>query len=431
MNGVSDLHNLSATDAAAGIGRGEVTSENLVRDCLARIEAREDAVGAWQFIDPDRAIADARRRDGETARGLLHGIPIGVKDIIETADMPTTYGSKIYAGHMPASDAPCVALAREAGAVILGKTVTTEFAAITPGKTKNPHDPARIPGGSSSGSAAAVANYHVPIALGTQTIGSIVRPAAYCGVVGFKPTFGTFSFAGIKRQAESMDTLGFMTRAVDDIGLFAAILLGLEKAFEIAPLESPPRIGVCRSPHWPKAEASTVAVMARSIAMLEKSGAALEDVELSANFDAVLDAQWTILLFESARVLSHERTRHRDLLSERLVELLDQGMAVPYADYVAALDLARRCRAEIVPVFERYDALLTPSAAGEAPVGIQTPSDLLFQRLWTILHLPCLTLPGFTGQAGMPVGIQLVGGHGDDAGLLRVARWVEARLSSS
>ena len=197
----------------------------------------------------------------------------------------------------------------------------------------------------------------------------------------------------------------------------------------IAPLDSPPRSGVCRSPHWAKAETSTVTVLDRSIAMLEKSGAALEDVELSANFDAVLDAQWTILLFESARVLSHERTRHRDLLSERLVELLDQGMAVPYADYVAALDLARRCRAEIGPVFERYDALLTPSAAGEAPVGIQTPSDLLFQRLWTILHLPCLTLPGFTGEAGLPVGVQLVGGNGDDAGLLRVARWVEARIS--
>lgn len=425
---MSDLHTLSAMEAGARITRGEISSEDLVRACLARIEVREDTVGAWQFIDPDRALADARRRDGETARGLLHGIPIGVKDIIETADMPTTHGSEIYAGHMPGSDAPCVALAREAGAIILGKTVTTEFAAITPGKTKNPHDPTRIPGGSSSGSAAAVADHHVPIALGTQTIGSIVRPATYCGAVGYKPTFGTFSFAGIKRQAESMDTLGFMTRTVDDVGLFAAVLLGLDKAFETAPLASPPRVGVCRSPHWPKAEASTVAIMDRSIALLEKSGATLEDVELSANFDSVLDAQWTILLFESARVLAHERIRHRDLMSERLLELLDQGMAVPHADYVAALDLARRCRAEIAPVFGRYDALLTPSAAGEAPVGIQTPSDLLFQRLWTVLHLPCLTLPGFTGEAGLPVGIQFVGGHGDDMGLLRVARWVEERI---
>ena len=428
---MGDLHTLSARDAAGRIGRGEISPEDLVSACLARIEAREDAVGAWQFIDPDKAIADARQRDRETARGLLHGIPIGVKDIIETADMPTTHGSKIYADHLSASDASCVALAREAGAVILGKTVTTEFAAITPGKTKNPHDPTRIPGGSSSGSAAAVADFHVPIALGTQTIGSIIRPATYCGAVGYKPTFGTFSFAGIKRQAESMDTLGFMTRTVDDIGLFAAVLLGQDNAFEIAPPASPPRIGVCRSPHWPKAEASTIAVMNRSIALLEGSGAALDDVELSANFDAVLDAQWTILLFESARVLAFERTRHRDLISDRLLELLDQGMAVPYPDYVAALDLARRCRAEIAPVFERYDALLTPSAAGEAPIGIQTPSDLLFQRLWTVLHLPCLTLPGFTGEAGLPVGVQLVGGHGDDAKLLRVARWVEELISNS
>jgi Asp-tRNA(Asn)/Glu-tRNA(Gln) amidotransferase A subunit family amidase len=219
-----------------------------------------------------------------------------------------------------------------------------------------------------------------------------------------------------------------MTRTVNDISLFSAVLLGLKAAFEIAPLASPPRVGICRSPHWPKAEASTAAVMDQAIAMLEGSGAVLEEVELSENFGAVLETQWTILLFESARVLSHERTRHRDLMSERLLELLDQGMAVPYDDYVGALDLARRCRAEIAPVMDRYDALLTPSAAGEAPVGIQTPSDLLFQRLWTILHLPCLTLPGFTGAAGLPVGIQLVGGHGDDAGLLRVARWLEALI---
>ncbi len=426
---MSDLNTLSATEAAAKIARGEITSEDLVRDCLAHIEAREDAVGAWEFLDPDRAIDQAKHCDGTPRRSPLHGIPIGVKDVIETADMPTTHGSAIYAGHIPASDAPCVALAREAGAVILGKTVTTEFAAITPGKTVNPHDPARIPGGSSSGSAAAVADFHVPIALGTQTIGSIVRPATYCGALGFKPTFGTFSFSGIKPQAGAMDTLGFITRVVPDIGMFSSVLLGVDRAFDVQVLDAPPRLGLCRSPHWPKAEQSTVMVMDRAVGLVTGAGAELEDVELSADFDAVLDAQWTILLFEAARNLAHERCAHPELLSERLRELLDQGLAVSYDDYTDALDLARRCRAEIAPLFERYDALLTPSAAGEAPVGLQAPSDLLFQRLWTVLHLPCLTLPGLVGETGMPVGIQLVGGHGDESRLLGVAQWVETLLS--
>ena len=426
---MAELNTLSATDMAAMIGRDEITSEELVRDCLARIEAREAEVGAWEFLDPDRAIAEARRRDRETARGPLHGIPIGVKDVIETADMPTAHGSPIHAGQIPANDAACVALAREAGAVILGKTVTTEFAAVTPGKTANPHDARRTPGGSSSGSAAAVADFMVPVALGTQTVGSVIRPASYCGAVGFKPSFGTFSLAGVKAQAESMDTLGFMTRCVADIGLVGAALLGVDRAFEAAALDTPPRIGVCRSPHWPQAEPATVTVLDRAVAALGGAGAELADVELPAAFDAVLDAQWTILMFEFARSLAHERTRHPDALSERLRGLLDRGMAVPYAEYAAALDLARRCRADIADVFERHDAILTPSAAGEAPVGLQTPSDLLFQRLWTVLHLPCVSLPGFTGEAGMPVGIQLVGGLGDESRLLGVARWVEGTIA--
>ena len=426
---MGELNTLTATQAAAGLGRGMFTSEDLVHDCLACIEARDNEVGAWEFFDPDRAIEEARLCDRTPARSRLHGIPIGVKDVIETAGMPTTHGSPIYAGHAPANDAACVALAREAGAVILGKTVTTEFAAVTPGKTTNPHDIRRTPGGSSSGSAAAVADFMVPIALGTQTVGSIIRPASYCGVVGFKPTFGTFSFAGVKAQAESMDTLGFMARSLDDIELFSAVLLGVERAFKIPALETPPRVGICRSPHWPQAEMSTVKAMDSAIEALGSGGAELAEIELSENFDAVLDAQWTILLFEFARTLAYERTMHQDRLSDRLRDLLDRGMAVAYSDYGDALELAGRCRTEIVPLFERYDALLTPSAAGEAPVGLQAPSDLLFQRLWTVLHLPCVSLPGLTGEAVMPVGIQLVGGFRDEQGLLTVARWAEAHLS--
>jgi len=422
------LEQLTLGEAARRVARGAITSEALVRACLDRIAAREPVVGAWAYLDPDAALAEARARDRAPGRGPLHGLPVGIKDIIDTADMPTAYGSPIYAGFRPAADAACVALLREAGAVILGKTVTTEFAAVTPGKTANPHRPAHTPGGSSSGSAAAVADFMVPAALGSQTVGSTIRPASYCGVVGFKPTYGTLSLAGVKAQAESLDTLGLLTRAVDDLLILSSALLGVTQAFDATPREAPPRLGLCRSPHWPKAQASTIRVMDEVARLYSAAGARIEEVALSGSFDRALEAQWTILSFEFARVLTDERTRHRDRLSERLRALLDAGMEIPAADYRAALAVAAACRVEIAPVFERVDALLTPAAAGEAPEGLQSPSDLLFQRLWTALYLPAITLPGFRGDTGLPVGIQLVGRHGSDGLLLSVARWAEARM---
>jgi Asp-tRNA(Asn)/Glu-tRNA(Gln) amidotransferase A subunit family amidase len=426
---------LSAGEAARRIAEGRISSEALVAACLEHIAAREPLVGAWAWLDTEAALEQARARDrdrdrgGERAIGPLHGVPVGVKDVIDTADMPTAHGSAIYAGQRPACDAACVAMLRESGAVILGKTVTTEFAAVTPGKTRNPRDPQRTPGGSSSGSAAAVADGMVPIALGTQTVGSTIRPASYCGVVGFKPTYQSFSVAGVKAQSESLDTLGLLARCVDDIELLSRALLGATPAFAPAGARLPPRLAFCRSPHWPQATAATIAAMDEAMGRFRDAGARVEEFELSPAFERVLDAQWTILMFEFSRNMAFERTQRRALLSERLRKLLDDGMRVDIDAYRAALALARACRAEIEPVFERYDALFTPAAAGEAPQGLQSPSDLLFQRLWTVLHLPAITLPGLCGEQGLPVGVQLVTRHAGDGLLLELARWAERRLA--
>ena len=427
----ANLERLTAREAAGRIGAGEITSAALVEACLARIAAREGEVGAWAYIDPAAALEQARAADAAPAQGPLHGVPIAIKDLIDTFDMPTAYGSPIYEGHRPAADAAPVALLRAAGAVILGKTVTTEFAAVTPGKTKNPRTLAHTPGGSSSGSAAAVADFMAPAALGTQTVGSTIRPASYCGVVGFKPTYQALSIAGVKAQAESLDTLGLMARSVDDAGLLYAVLSGGPVPAAQAAPETPPRLAFCRTAHWPKAEPAAVAAMEAAQRKLRAAGAWIEEVELSARFAEALDAQWLILRFEFARALSFERTRRRELLSDRLRALLDDGIKIAPADHAAAQALARACRAEIAAVFSRFDAILTPAAAGEAPEGLFGPSDLLFQRLWTLLHLPALTLPGLTGPRGLPIGIQLVGPHGGDLLLLEVARWAEPVIAAA
>jgi len=426
---MTDPNELSALEAAQRIADGRLTSEALIHTCLERIYAREDIIGAWAHLDADHAVAEAKQCDSEPARGPLHGIPVGIKDIIDTVDMPTAQGSPIYAGNQPAADAACVALLREAGAIILGKTVTTEFAAMTPGKTRNPHNPDHSPGGSSSGSAAAIADFMVPLALGSQTIGSTIRPSTYCGVVGFKSSYGSFSLAGMKPQAPSMDALGLMARSVDDIVLLRALLLGVAQLPDAGPdpVLQPPRIGVSRSPHWNKAESEMVRAIEAAVQALEDSGAALEEIVLEPEFADVLDAQWTILMFECSRGLRYELNNHADALSEPLRNLLEQGRTCPYDEYLAALDLAARCRALIAPIFDRVDVLLTPSAAGPAPL-FGAPTDLLFQRLWTVLHLPSITLPAYVSATGLPVGIQLVGGLGSDSNLLSIARWVEERV---
>lgn len=420
------LIELTATEAATAIVQGAITSEALVTACLERIAEREDVVGAWMYLDPEQALAQARTCDRGPAQGPLHGVPIGIKDIIDTCDMPTGHGSPIYAGHQPASDAACVALLRAAGAVILGKTVTTEFAMFTPGKTANPHNPAHTPGGSSSGSAAAVADGMVPLALGSQTAGSIIRPASFCGVVGYKPTHGQFSVAGIKALSQTLDTLGGFARHVQDLALLRTALVGGPAG--LPELERSPRVGLCRTPQWPQATAATREALEAAGQQLAAAGAEVQKLTLPADFDTLVAAQETIQVFEGARCCAYELTRHRGQLSKKLLELLDPAEHIAYATYAEAIALAETCRHRLEDIFTHHDVLLVPSAPGEAPEGLDATGNPLFNRIWTLLHTPAVTLPGYTGPTGLPVGVQLIGPIGMDDRLLAIADWIHTRM---
>jgi Asp-tRNA(Asn)/Glu-tRNA(Gln) amidotransferase A subunit family amidase len=420
-------HTLTASQAVQALAAGTLTSEMLVRSCLDQIAAREPEVGAWTYLDPDQALAQAKACDQAQPRGVLHGIPIGVKDIIDTVDMPTAYGSPIYAGHQPVWDAPCVALLRAAGAVILGKTVTTEFAMYTPGKTANPHNPSHTPGGSSSGSAAAVAAEMIPLALGSQTAGSIIRPASYCGIVGYKPTHGLLPTAGMKALSQTLDTLGGFARSVEDLALLRAAFLGSNPT--LTPLVQPPRVALIRTPQWPEATPATRVALEAAAHRLATAGAEVEESTLPAPFAALLEAQMTIQCFEGARCCAYELTQHAEGVSPRMREVLEPGFALPFAEYQAALDLAETCRQELSTLFAAYDVLLVPSAPGEAPAGLEATGDPLFNRLWTLLHTPAVTLPELTGPQGLPVGVQVIGPMRADERLLRTAMWMQAHLT--
>jgi Asp-tRNA(Asn)/Glu-tRNA(Gln) amidotransferase A subunit family amidase len=421
---------LTATELVRAIAAGDTTCEEVVRACLERIEQRENAVHAWASIDPEQALRQARELDRGAPRGPLHGVPIGVKDIIDTADLPTEMGSPIYRGHQPTTDAACVALVRAAGAVILGKTVTCEFAGMTPGTTTNPHDVAYTPGGSSSGSGAAVADFMVPAAFGTQTGGSVLRPASYCGVFGFKPTFGAFNRNGVYPAAESLDTLGLIARSLEDIELLSAVL-ELRAPSQAGPLDHPPRIGLCRTSLWNTAQPETMAAIEDAAKRLEQAGARVREAVLPDQFAGLRNAaRETINNYERAAAMAHEWNNHRDRISDKLRKCLEFGRAMPHADYVAALRLGEECRARLPPVFEDVDVLLTPCVHGEAPRGLDETGDPGFQAIWTILHTPAVTLPTHRGPRGLPVGIQLVAPHFADRRLLACANWIWQELGS-
>ena len=423
---------LDATEALAAMAAGRLTAEALTRACLDRVGARDAVVRAFAFLDPERALAEARTRDrAGQARGALNGLPFGVKDIIDTHDMPTHYGSPIHAGHRPSADAACVALAREAGAVMLGKTVTTEFALRHPGPTANPHDPAHTPGGSSSGSAAAVADFMVPVAFGTQTGGSIIRPASYCGVIGYKPSFNTINTAGVKPLAGSFDTVGLFARSVDDCALVAGVLAGDDRS--AAPLEAvrPARVGLWRTPAWRHAEAATVRAVETAAQQLAREGVVVDEIELPAEFELFLDAQSDVLRFEAARVFAFERTRRVDLLSPSSREELAIGAAIPRRRYRDAQALIDRCRSLFATAITPFDVLLSASAPGEAPAGLDNTGEAMFNRWGSGLRVPCVNLPGFTGPNGLPVGVQVIGAIDDDVRLLRVSKWIVAHIGDA
>ena len=405
-----------------------VNSESLVAACLERIAARDGELKAWVHVAGDAALAQARALDKAPPRSPLHGVPVGIKDVFDTADMPTEYNSPVYAGHRPRADAAAVALLRRAGCVILGKTATAEFAFNHPPATRNPHNLAHTPGGSSSGSAAAVADRMVPIALGTQTGGSVIRPAAFCGVIGVKPSFGSINRTGVKPVSDSLDTVGFFSNTLEDAAKALHVLSGLplvDLSFKI----SAPRIGFARTSRWEKADSASHAALESSAKQLACAGAVVVDVSLPPAIDALFVEQGNIMKYEAARALAWEQDNHRDLLSAGILSRLGDGWAVSRERYDQAKRTAHDARTRFTDLMRSFDLLLTLAAPGEAPKGLASTGNSMFNGLWTLLGVPCITLPRGKGAAGLPLGVQLVGAAGNGAALLRSAQWTANALA--
>lgn len=418
------LNRLTASDAARMIAEGTITSEALVRDCLAQIERREPAIHAWTYLDPEGSLREARELDRMTARkGPLHGIPVGVKDVIDTADMPTEYNSPIFRDHRPAQDADSVSLLRAAGAIILGKNVTTPFATTVPAHTRNPRDLSHTPGGSSSGPAAAVADFMVPLALGTQTGGSTLRPAAFCGIFGFKPSFNRISTAGVKPLAWSFDTIGLLARSVDDLSLLMAAL-DQSGAAEGDHGHARPRVGYCRTPFWSRADRWSQRALEGARTALQSAGVIVDDLELPSCFVDLATANYDLIAAESAVSLSNEYQHHRGKLPAALCAQIERGLNTSAAQYARARASIVRCAIEAERIFNSVDVLLTPCVTGEAPKGLGSIGDAIFNGMWTSIHLPCLSIPSAKGASGLPIGIQLVGGCDRDPALLSGARYI-------
>jgi Asp-tRNA(Asn)/Glu-tRNA(Gln) amidotransferase A subunit family amidase len=425
---MSGPNTLTASEIARQIDSGKLTAEAVVRAHLERIDKRDADVLAWSHLARDAALERAKLLDRGPRQGLLHGVPMGVKDIIDSHDQPTTYGSPIYKAHQPLADAATIALAKHAGAILLGKTVTTEFANRHPGKTRNPHNPAHTPGGSSSGSAAAVADWQVVLATGTQTGGSVIRPAAFCGVWGYKPSYGHFPIAGMKANTEWLDTIGAYARSLEDLALFRAALMAIPHR-PIEKIETTPHVAVCFTPHKDEMQPEGIAAVEEAAAKLAKAGARVTDFEMPAEMFEMRDGQRTLSAFEGPRAAADEARRFYDLLSKSFQEdKLAAGRKLDYATWVAARTLGERGRAAVDARFADIDVILTAPAPGEAPLGLERTGNATFNLLWTYLWMPCVTLPYSRGPKGLPVGIQLVGQQHEDARLLDIAGWVQGAL---
>ena len=421
-----ELADLTAPAAQARIAAGQLTSAALMEACLARIADREPTLRAMAFLDP----ALARQAASKAQAGPLYGLPLGVKDVLDTADMPTEYNSPIWRGHRPRADAAAVAWARAAGAVVLGKTVTTEFATRQPGPTTNPHNPGHTPGGSSSGSAAGVAAGYFPFAYGTQTAGSVIRPAAYCGVVGYKPSYGLIERHGMKLMAFSLDTVGVMARSVADCALLAGAVSGRELGDPGQASSRPWRIGLCRSPAWDSADDATRALLHDAADRLGRAGATVVDCELPASYAAVADIHPLVMQAETARAMGWEMTTARDQLSAGLRERLEWGLSHTPDTVDAARATMADARRGFAEATAAVDVLLTPSAPGEAPAGLEWTGDPVFNSVWTALHVPCVTVPAGAGPHGLPLGLQLVGRLGEDGHVLAASHFVAEVLAT-
>lgn len=434
-----EIASLTATQAATEIARGALSAEEYTRACLDRIAAVEPTVQAFAHLDPEHALAQARALDERKAAGEplgpLHGVPVAIKDIIDTSDYPTECGSAVLSGRRPFKDATVVARLRSAGAVIIGKTVTTEFAYFHPGKTHNPHDPGRTPGGSSSGSAAAVAAGMVPLAIGSQTNGSIIRPAAFCGVFAAKPTHGLVSRAGVLTLSRALDHVGPYARSVEDIALILSVIAGYDPqdpdtrpvatadfpktAAEKWPLT--PRLAFVRTPIWDKADATTRAAFE---GLAERLGAACITIDLPDRFAGAWEAQRVIMAADIAHNLGAVVDKGGEAISKRLRDLVEDGRKVSASQYLRALEQGRALRAAFDDLFNECNAIVTPATRGVAPKGLDSTGDPAFCSLWTLTGLPSLNLPLLSGDDDMPLGVQLVGPVGDDARLLRTANWL-------
>ena len=421
-----------AVDIRAQLDSGRATAEAIASDCLRRIAQRDDEVGAWTYVSREVVMDQARSRDNATA-GALRGVPIGVKDLIDTADMPTEYGSPLYAGHRPSVDATCVARIRDAGGVVVGKTTLTEFAAsFRDVRTRNPLDLTRTPGGSSNGSAAAVADGMVPLALGSQTGGSVLRPASYCGIVGYKPTFGAISRAGVRPISPSIDSIGVFGRSVADIRLLARVLVGpdprdpptLQRLIDLELRgDASPQIAYTRTPWHRYAEPFVLRLLDQLAADLRDAGASVTAIELTEPFDEAVEAARTIMEYEGARQFAPDYDRGRDRMATDLVSFIESGQRTSAAECERARSVAEGCCAAIAAILAEYDVLLTPVVTGEAPPHGNT-GDPVFCRVWSMLGNPTIAVPAALGPSGLPVGFQLIAAHGKDGELLRIAEWV-------
>jgi len=439
-----DLFRLGLTEMLRAYREGRATVQELVESCSARIAALEPRIQAWEWFDPSRAMAEAEERAGGILADLpLFGIPVGVKDIVATRGIPTRMGSRIFAGHVPTHSAWVVRRLEALGGLVMGKTVTTEFAYRQPGKTRNPWNPAHTPGGSSSGSAAAVAAGFVPVAIGTQTLGSVIRPAAFCGVVGFKPTFGAISRTGIHPFSATLDTVGVFARSVADAAWFGACLMGYDSKDEATgtkgathllrvPLETlaaPPRLAVVKTPKWPLATEAQRNHFTECVALLKNAGAAVREVPLPRAFDDAWNNVMTIVARDATKSFASIESRHRIRLSPPLIELLDRGHLVKPEEYAKARTRREEYRRWLDGLFDGCDAIVTIPAPGEAPEGLASTGDATFCSLWTQTALPAVTIPSGRGPRGLPLGLQLVGRYREDERTLQVAAWCEAVIA--
>ena len=440
-----DLADLSAVEAAEAIRTGRSSCTDLIEACIARIEAKEADIQAWTYFDPDHARAQARAADARVADGNepgpLHGLPVAIKDIIATADMPTEDGTPIHRGRQPEQDATCVRQLREAGAIIMGKSVTTELANLSPGKTRNPHNLDHTPGGSSSGSAAAVASGMVPLALGTQTGGSVVRPASFCGIHGIKPTLGFVSRTGVTLQSHTLDTVGVYGKSLADLALILDVLSQSDPTDSVSYQRAQPRlaellqadqfpaprIAFCETPAWALAEPEAKAAIA---GLAERLGGHCEKVATPTEMDDILDVHRCVMGSENAHYYGPLLERSGDLLSAQLRDRLTAGGSFAGKDYVAAINRREDMYNAFTRLFESYDAVLCLSSTGPAPHSLKSTGDPAFNSMWTLLGVPTVTVP-LLEVSGLPLGAQLVGLRQGEARLLRIARWLEDAVGNS